>query len=150
MRKRTRRKVIVPLPPPGLRPKLDAARLRDLDLVHHVNLDAIARGGATPQMLWDLAGSVLAWHYCARKIGVGLPEMEEQLAMSTRMVDRFRRTRRVGFSGEDYQVAKRGIEVMDALARTVDEALALEATDWMVVELNRIAAPLLEDEPCSH
>lgn len=142
MRKRSRRKVIVPLPPPGMRPKLEAHRVRDLDILHHVNLDTIARGQAEPAMLWDMAGGVLTWHRAALLTGIGIPEMEEQQAMAVSVIERFKRTGRVGFSGTELEVARRGVGVMDALAKTVDKAVAYEASAWAEDEINRIIAAL--------
>ena len=45
MRKRCHRRVITPMPPRGLRPKLDRSQLVDLEIVHLTLLDDILRGG---------------------------------------------------------------------------------------------------------
>jgi hypothetical protein len=151
MRKATRRKKLVPVPPPGLRAKLDAPQLLAVDIAHHANLDTIARGGADANALWDLAGAVLTWHRVAEKIGTGIPEMTEQLHMATAVIERFKRTGKVGFSGTEYQVARAGADQMSALARVADEEVVIEAMAWMHVEINRIAAAALQErEPCSH
>lgn len=141
-RKSCHRRHIVPLPPPGLRPKLSAAQVRDLGLCHVINLDAIARGDAEPSMLWDLAGSVLTWSRAAQLAGMGVPEMTRQLEMVERLIDRFRRTNLVRFDGPDYQLAKTGLDVMDELARTVDKATAMVAADWSERQVNRMAAEI--------
>lgn len=139
-RKHCRRRIVVPLPPRGLRPKLSAGQVRDLALVHVVNLDAIARGEADAGMLWDLAGAVLTWWRVAELCGLGMPEMAVQLRLVEQLIERYKRTGRVGFSGPDYQMAKVGLEVMDQLARVVDKPTAIAAAEWSEAEINRRAA----------
>jgi hypothetical protein len=85
MRKHCRRH---PLPsiPRWLRPRLATEQLRDLELVHLVNLDAIARGDADEQTLWQVVGGVMrkrsaqAQHKkncpeCSGEGGGGLPAL---------------------------------------------------------------------------
>lgn len=139
-RKRCNRRRIVPMPPPGLRPKLSQSQVLDLGLVHAINLDAIAKGDADPGMLWDLVGSVMTWSRAAELSGIGVPEMVDQLDLVVRLIERYKRTGLVRFSGPDYQLAKLGLEVMDQLARTVDKAVAIAAADWSEIEVNRMAA----------
>lgn len=139
MRKRCNRRPIVPMAPPGMRPKLVKDQVRDLDLVHVSNLDAIARGGATEAQLWDWVASVLTWCRAAELQGVGIEEMAPQRALADRLIARFEQTGRVLFSGPDYQLAKTGIEVMNELARTVDRANAIRAADWSEIEVNKMA-----------
>jgi hypothetical protein len=52
MRKRCHRRVTIPMPPRGLRPRLDRSQLTDLALAHVANLDALARGQANVTTLW--------------------------------------------------------------------------------------------------
>ena len=139
-RKRCNRRRVVPMPPPGLRPKLSPAQVLDLGLVHAINLDAIAKGDAEAGMLWDLVGSVMTWLKAAQLSGIGLAEMLQQTDMAIRLVERYKRTGLVRFDGPDYQLAKFGLEVMDQLARTVDKATAIAAADWSEIEINTMAA----------
>ncbi|MEY2892724.1 MAG: hypothetical protein RJA98_2632 [Pseudomonadota bacterium] len=139
-RKRTKRRVITPLPPRGLRPKLDRGQIRDLALAHIGNLDAIAKGSADEQLLWDVAGQTLTWSRVAERLGAGMPEMHEQLLLCARLVERYGRTGRVVFTGEDYQLAKDGLSVMDQLAELVDLPTAIEAADWSEAQTNALAA----------
>lgn len=137
-RKQCRRRVIVPMPPRGLRPKLDATQLRDLSLCHHVNLDAIALGQAEPSMLWDYAGSVFMWSRVAQLLDVGVPETNLQLQVAERLIDRYHRTGRVLFDGPDLQLARAGVDVMDRLASIVDRATAIAAAEWSEAHLQRL------------
>lgn len=138
-RKRCKRKLVLPLPPRGLRQKLARDQLLDLGLVHAVNLDAIARGEADEAMLWDWAGGVLTWSKVAELLQLGVDEMSEQLELATRLVERYGRTGRVAFSGPDYQLAKVGLDVMDLLAEHVDRHTASVAAEWSEARVNEMA-----------
>lgn len=129
-RKHTRRRVIVPLPPRGLRPRLTRDQLLDLGIVHAVNLDAIAKGEADETMLWEWIGGVLTWSKVAELLATGEPEMRAQLELTERLIQRFGRTGRVAFDGPDYQLAKTGLDVMDRLAEIVDRPTAIIAAAW--------------------
>lgn len=127
--------------PAGLRPKPPVLRpdqLRDLSLCHNENLDAILRGQAEPSMLWDYTGGVLTWWQVSRILGVGEPEMAQQLELATRLVQRYGRTGRVLFDGPDLQLARDGVVVMDLLAGEVDLVTATGAAAWSEREINRM------------
>lgn len=129
--------------PLALRPKLPPDQVLDIGLVHIMNLDDIAKGNATEETLWHLVEAVLTWSRAAEVLQRYLPEMEAQLQLASRMVERFGSTGRVAFTGVDYQLAKEGVRVMDALAAIVDRATALGATAWSrarVLELNAACA----------
>lgn len=138
-RKRCRRKVIMPVPPRGLRPRLAADQVRDLALAHVVNLDAVAMGQATESMLWDWVGSVFTWSKVAEHLKLGEDEMTAQLHLTTRLIERYQRTGRVAFDGPDYQLAKVGLDVMDQLAERVDRHTANLAADWSEATLQALA-----------
>ena len=140
MRKQCRRRVVIPLPPRGLRPKLASDQVRDLSLAHNVNLDAIARGEATEEILWQVVGGMLTWSKVAEVLGRGEAEMQQQLELATRLVDRYGRTGRVGFSGPDYTLAREGVEVMDALASIVDRPTAIAAAEWSEMRVEQMSA----------
>lgn len=139
-RKHTRRRVIVPLPPRGLRPKLDAHQVNDLTLAHVANLDIVARGQATEEVLWQWIGGVLTWSRVATLLQVGEPEMAQQLELTHSLVERYGRTGRGGFSGTEYQLAKDGLQVMDQLAEMVDRATAIAAAAWSENKVDQLVA----------
>lgn len=130
----------------GLRPKLDHAQLRDLALVHAANLDTICNGGGTNAVLYDIVAGVLTWSRVAELLGTGVDEMTEQLQMVERVVARYIKHKRVAFDGVDYQIAKRGLDIMDALAAIADRATAIAAADWSERRMNEMAA---DGELCS-
>jgi hypothetical protein len=138
MRKHTTRKVWAPLPPRGLRPKLDRSQLLDLSLVHLQNLDALARGGANSGTLWECVAGALTWSRVAQLLQVGEAEMAEQLHMLEAVLARYKRTGRLGLSGPEYQVARLGVEVMDELARITDLATAQAAANWSEARIGQM------------
>jgi len=142
-RKRCPRRVRPALPPRGLRPKLQPDQVTDLALAHLTNLDLISKGKASEEELWQMVGGVLTWSKAAELLGQGIPEMQAQLELATRLVERFGRTGRIGFTGVEYQAAKLGVEVMDALASTVDQATATAAAEWGEQQVNKLAAGAL-------
>lgn len=127
------------MPPRGLRPRLDTSQVRDLGLAHSVNLDAIARGEADEAILWQWVGGILTWSRVADLLQAGVPEMQAQLELAYRVIDRYGRTGRVGFSGPDYQAARAGVLLMDLLAEQVDKPTAIAAAEWSERRVNELA-----------
>lgn len=140
MRKHTARRVWMPLPPRGLRPRLTHDQLVDLGLAHLTNLDEISRGEATEETLWHFVGGVLSWSRAAELMQLGVDEMVAQLELATRLVERYGATGRVIFTGPEYQLAKRGVEVMDELARLIDKPTAMAAVEWGEARVNELAS----------
>lgn len=128
--KRCPRRVWLPMPPRGLRPKLDRGQLLDLAAAHLVNLDQMVSGRADEDLLWQVVEQTLVWSRVAELLELGMDEMRLQLDMVKQVVQRYGRTGRVGFSGQEYQIAKAGIDVMDQLAEATDKATAVAAAQW--------------------
>jgi hypothetical protein len=137
-RKHVRRRVVIPLPPRGLRPKLAPDQVSDLALAHLVNLDLIAHGQADETVLWQTVEGVLTWSRAADLTGAGQDEMQAQLQLCTQLLERYAETGRIGFTGAQYQLAKRGVEVMDQLAELVDKHTAVEAVVWSERQTERM------------
>lgn len=116
--------------PRAFRPKLSRNQVLDLGLCHVVNLDDIAAGRGTYHTMWDWVASVLTWHHAAQAMQLGVDELEVQLQVCMRLIERYGRTGRVAFDGPDYQLAKAGLDVMDQLAQLVDRPTAIAAADW--------------------
>lgn len=138
MSRRPRRQAKPALAPRGLRPKLTADQVRDLGIVHITNLDLIAKGEATAEVLLQVMGGVLTWHRVAQIIGRGEAEMVEQLALFASVFDRFQQHGRVGFTGPEYQLAERGVETQDALAELVDQHTAVAAAAWSEAQVTAL------------
>lgn len=129
--------------PPALRcfaPRLDAGQLRDLGLVHLQELDAIVHGQASVDMLWSWAGGVLTWSRVAELTERNADDMAQQLALCLAVLERHRRTGSIGLTGPEYQLAKSGVMLMDALAEFVDRPTAVEAADWSEARINAMRA----------
>ena len=116
--------------PMGLRPRLHASTQQSLDMVHHQNLDDIAKGTATITTLWHFCGGVLTFSRIAAELQAGEPEMHAQLDLAQQLLQRYARTGRVGFSGPEYQLAKDGVVYMAQLAELVDHPTAALAAEW--------------------
>lgn len=139
-RKRCHRRVVIAMPPRGLRARMTPDTLTTLAIAHNTNLDEISRGTASEQTLWDMVGAVFTWCKVAEMLRMGVEEMTPQLELATRVVERYGRTGRIGFSGPEYQVAKLGVQVMDALAEAVDVDTARIAAAWSEDRLNSLVA----------
>ncbi len=126
-----------PKPPPGLRPKLNRGQVRDLGLAHLANVDAIARGDGTPEILWQHLGGTLTWLFAAELMSARNPEpfaealraMQAATAACQDLAERFKRTGRVAFTGPELQMAREAVEWMDALAEVVDKDVAVQAAE---------------------
>ncbi len=125
----TREQLLSRMPHRIFTPKLARTTLTMVQLCHMQNLDAIWSGQATLTLMWEWAEGVLTWSYVAEKMGQLQDEMNEQLEVVARTVERFHRTGRVGFSGPDYQTAK---------AKYVESILS--GLDWNVVGARLSAA----------
>lgn len=130
--------------PRAFRPKLDAGQRRDLGLCHIINLDSIASGTATEDTLWQWVGAVLTWTKTAELMGQHVDDMVEQMGLVARLINRYRDTGRILFTGPDYQLAKRGVELMDELAYTVDSPTAIQAANWGEAMLNTMSTAATE------
>ena len=138
--KRCRRTPVMAVPPRGLRPKLSRAQLTALGLAHIINLDLISKGLGDEEVLWQMVGGVLTWCRVAELSGTGAEEMTAQLELATRVVERYGRTGRVGFSGVEYQAARLGVDVMDAMAGQVDQETASIAAEWSEMRVALLAS----------
>lgn len=129
----------------GLRPKLARDQRLDLGLCHIFSLDDIAKGQGTAQAIWDWVANVLTWSHASEALRHEVPAMQAQLGLCLGLIDRYRRTGRVAFTGPEYQLAKEGVCLMDELAERVDRPTALAAATWSehrLAELHRQAHPL--------
>ena len=117
-------------------------RLFAISLVHHINLDALARGDDSA--LLDFAASVLTWRHVSERLSVGQAEMQPQLGLLRRLVASFDADGCVRLQGQDYMLACQGVVIMDLLAAEADHATAIWAADcgssevrWKFPQLKR-------------
>ena len=147
MRKRCHRRAITPLPPRGLRQLLQPDQVRDLAMVHLVNLYLIARGQADEATLWQWLGGVLTWSRVADLLQAGQPEMRQQLYLASAVTERYGATQRIEFDADEYALARSGVDVMDQLAERVDQPTACAAADWSQRRIERMAAAATTGAP---
>lgn len=133
-----RRRKTVLVAPWQLNTKLHSEQVRDLEMVHIVNLDALASGRAGADVMWQTMGGVLTWLRVAEKLGQGVEEMQAQHALMTDVVARWVRTGQVGFANGEYETAREGVLVMDQLAKLVDRATAVAATNWSEIRCRQL------------
>lgn len=126
--------------PRGLRPRLDRTQIIDLALAHTTNHDLIRTGQADEAVLWQWVGGMLTWYRVAVLLGLGEPEMQQQLLLAEAVLQRYGRTGKVGFSGPELQLSADGVQVMDELAAAVDQPTASAAADWSEALVQRMAA----------
>lgn len=126
--------------------RMGRAQLVDVGLAHIDTLNDIATGRGTFASLRDWASNVLTWWRAAELMGLGQDEMQLQRDAAARLVERYERTGRVAFDGPDYQLAKRGVEVMDELARQVPRAIALDAVAWSTAMLIELYGPAYNEQ----
>ena len=62
--------------------------------------------------------------------------MLQQLQLATQVVERYRDRGVIVFTGPEYQLARRGVQVMDELAEQVDEPTAKAAAAWSNAKLD--------------
>lgn len=119
---------------------LPAADVLSLEIAHADTLAEIAKGRATAQTLWDWTANVLTWSRAADLAGLGQEEMGFQLHLCLDLIARWKRTGRVVFDGPGLQLARHGVDVMDALARQVPVGIARAAAHWSEDQLARMRA----------
>jgi hypothetical protein len=142
MRKRCRRRVITPRPPAGLRERLGPEAIRALSMAHNVNHADLVGGRATPQVMWQWAGGCLTWSRAAQLVGIGQEEMDAQLALCDRVIQRFKATGRIELLCTDdldeRELSRIGVICTDQLAELIDVDRAIEAVEWSMRQIHAL------------
>jgi hypothetical protein len=120
--------------------RLPRSQRTELGLVHDANVSHLCSPNPTAEVMWQWAGGLLTWAYVATKLGLGEPEIEQQVELATRVVRRFAATRVVQLRVEEKALAKLGAAICDALAAEVTVALAMEAALWSEAQMLVISA----------
>ena len=145
-RKHCRRREIMPQPPRGLRPGLARDQQVELSIVHLSLLDTIMHGEADVGVLWQLVGCILTWSRVSEIMKLGREEMLPQLDLVTRIVQRYGGTGSISLDAGEYDLARTGIETMDALAATVDLRVAIIAAEWAESRVNAVMQCVPSDD----
>ena len=110
-------------------------------MAHWQNVEAISKGAADESTLWQWVGGALTWSRVAEMLRheESVAAMQAHLEAVHSVIQRYRRTGRIGFAGPDYQAAKEGALWMDALAEVVDRHRAMQAAEWSEQQIARLA-----------
>ena len=138
------RRTLEAAPPRWLRVRMHRGKVLDLHLLHELLLGDLLAAQATEATLWEHAAMVLTWSRAAQLLGLGEPEIAPQLDLSAQLIERWRRTGKVGLTGPERAIARHGAMVMDALAEAVDQRTATEASLWSEAQLAARRAPAME------
>jgi hypothetical protein len=130
--------------PRDLIERLPTGDITSLHIAHIDTLLQMAGPHATAQTLWDWTSNVLTWSRAAELMGLDEAAMGFQLRLCADLVERWKRTGRVGFDGPGFVLAKHGVDVMDEIARMVPVHVAREAALWSEEQLARMRADELQ------
>lgn len=135
-----------PLPRPVMPQRLARAEVLACEITHLDTFNLLAFGKPTVQTMWDWCANVLMWSRAADLLDLGQDEMKAQLEGLGPLVERWLRAGRVGFDGPGLRLARHGVDLMDELARQVDQGTAHEAAVWAEARLAemRIDSPNTE------
>ena len=127
-----------PLIPKWWQPKVTQSLQSTCQVIHWDNITAITHGTADEALMWDWVECGLTYGEMMRLLildGVAFtPEAQaaiaEQLACWPAVVQRFRTTGRVGFTGTELNIARAAANVMDALIGMDRHGIAWAARMW--------------------
>ncbi len=140
---RSPQKIRVALPPPGLRPKLGAAKVWAIAINMQQNVSDLTVGTMDDNILWDFIGGVLTWKRVAEVLKYQdafavLNDVYTTAAASavvswiTKGVARF--------TEDESRKVYESLPWCEALAQEVDVVTATAAANWSQSLLDRMAA----------
>lgn len=135
------------------RPKVNTTQQVDCQVIHWDLITRFTDGSADVGDLWDWIETGMTYQKMAELLqadGVQLtPEaldaLASQLGTYTSIIDRYRRTRRVAFSAQEYLIAKAAACVMDGLITLDRNGIAFQAGTWAIAQMTTLRASLLAD-----
>ncbi|XVJ69855.1 MAG: hypothetical protein HEQ39_09525 [Rhizobacter sp.] len=121
-------------------------QITDLGLAHFANLESIAQGKATEEILYQWIGGALTFSRIAELMAKDHPAalaeavaaMGKLLTISEAVTERYKKTGRVLFTGPELQFAREAVQWMDSLAESCDKRTAIRAADWSEAKLNQM------------
>lgn len=132
--------------PKWFRPKLDADQIVSCKVAHWDLIGRITSGIATEHDMWDMVHTALTYSELMRLLEAdgtlftdeAKAAITEHLETMPAVVDRYRKTGRVGFSGEQLLAARAAAEIMEQLIEMDRFGFAVLATEWAKAETDRI------------
>lgn len=127
------------------RPKLSTSQRLDAGIIHWDLVDRFCDGTATHVELWDWIETGFTYSHMLTLLAADgaefTPEavgaLAEQLDTYGAVIDRFRRTGRVGFDAEQLRIARAAANVMDALLEADRHGIAVRAGQWAIEQTQR-------------
>lgn len=124
---------------PAHRCRLTRTQAEGLKGVHSSNAEELC-DSPNSDVMWRWAAGLLTWSYVAARLEVGEAEIDPQLALATRVLERFRETGVVTLDAQEKLLMLHGAHICDALVRETPEALAIEAAHWSEAQILVITA----------
>jgi len=127
-------------------PKIDAAQQLDCKLTHWNLFDLIRTGSADSDTLWDWIETGFTYSQMIRLFAEdgtdftdeAVSALAEQIASYPDVIARYRNTGRVGFNGQQLNIARAAAHVMDGLIEMDRHGIAVKAAQWSVDQMARI------------
>lgn len=130
------------------RPKLEPDAQFQAKLTHWDLVYRFTDGTATPEVLWDWMETGFTYSQMMRLLAEdgtpftdeALTAISEQLLIYESVAARFTRTGRVGFSGQELQIARAAAFVMDGLIEMDRHGIATRAALWSTEQMVKVRA----------
>lgn len=128
------------------KPKIDARQQFDCKMTHWNLFDCILIGSATSAVLWDWIETGFTYSQFMRLMsddGVEFTDeavqtLADQLNIYNDVIARYRNTGRVGFNGQQINIARAACYVMDSLIEMDRHGIAVQAAMWSVEQMRKI------------
>jgi hypothetical protein len=132
--------------PKWFRKKLDSDQIVSCKVAHWDLIGRVTSGIATEHDLWDMVHTALTYTELMRLLETDGTEFTEEAKAAVvehtahlpGVIDRYRKTGRVGFSGEQLLAARAAAEVMEQVIEMDRFGFAVRATEWAMENTNRI------------
>jgi len=127
-------------------PKIDADQALHCKLTHWNLFDLIRTGSADSGTLWDWIETGFTYSQMMRLLAEDGTEftdeavtaLADQIACYEDVIARYRNTGRVGFNGQQLNIARAAAHVMDALIDMDRHGIAVKAAQWSIEQMVKI------------
>jgi hypothetical protein len=128
------------------RPKLDEEQQFDCKMTHWNLFDCILIGTATRSVLWDWIETGFTYSQFMRLLSADGVEFTDEAAQAIAdqiniydaVIERYSKTGRVGFNGEQINIARAAAQVMDGLIEMDRHGIAVKAARWSLEQMVNI------------
>lgn len=135
------------------RPKVTSSQQLGCRVIHWDLVTRFTNGSADSEDLWDWIETGLTYRKMAELLQAdgtdftpeALDALASQIGTYSSVIDRYRRTRRVAFSAQEYLIAKAAASVMDDLIALDRNGIAVQAGLWAIDQMATLRASLLAD-----